>query len=114
MKKITILNDQPKQNMNLILDNGSVVAFALRYVNNQQGWYYSVSHSQSGFASTNRRLVNNPNNLRQFRKTAKFGLACLVSDGGEPIQLGDFVSGRVSLYILDSADLQPVEDLVNA
>lgn len=110
MRQITSLTNDTKQLVNLVLDDASRVAFKINYIAAQQGWFYSVQYGD--FKVLNRRLVNSPNILRAFRNIIPFGIACLVSDGFEPVYLDDFSSGRVTFFLLNSADVIETETLI--
>jgi len=110
MKQITSLTNDANQILAVILDDGTKVSINLTYCPNQLGWFYSLTYGE--FSVNNRRVVNSPNMLRQFRTFIPFGLACLVVDGYEPIYQSDFVDGRASLYILNAEDLVETETLI--
>lgn len=107
MKLIEIISDAPKQEMELVTEDGTVFSLSLRYVDNQQGWFYSI---ESDILTVyNRRLVTSPNMLRAFRNVIPFGLACYVSGKREPILLDDFSTGKAKLYLLESSDVDEIE-----
>ena len=81
----------------------------MEYRDNQRGWFYTLSYPAKGFQTVNRRLVASPNFLRAFRNVLPFGMTCKTTDGAEPILLNDFVSGRVSVYVLNTADVAKAE-----
>ncbi len=110
MKKLTSFTNDAKQTLNLILDDESRVNMSLNYIDAQAGWFYSLTYGS--FQANNMRLVNSPNMLRKFRNIIPFGLACLVSDGFEPVYLDDFTSGRVTMYLLNSTDVAETETLI--
>lgn len=112
MRQINAFTQDPKQNLTVVLEDGSKAQMSLRYVTNQAGWYYDLTYGS--FSVANRRLVNSPNMLRQFRGVLPFGLALTVSDGYEPIYQDDFVTGRVLVYVLSQADVLGVEALITA
>jgi hypothetical protein len=110
MRIIDQLNDDPKQSLKLILDDGSLVNISLVFVENQRIWFYSVEYKD--FKSNNRNLVKSPNLLREFRGILPFGLSCVVSDGYEPWFKDDFSTGRVKLYVLNQIDVVEVERII--
>jgi len=110
MKQITSLTNDANQVLAILLDDGTRVNITLSYCPNQLGWFYSLTYND--FVVNNRRIVNSPNMLRQFRDIIPFGLACLVVDGYEPIYQSDFVDGRAALYILNELDLVETETLI--
>ena len=111
MKLLNIITDYPNQNIVVVLDDGTKVSVTLRYSANQKGWFYTVIYGE--FISYNRRLIVNPNMLRQFREIIPFGLACNSSDGYEPIMVDDFVTKRVRLYLLTASDVSDVESAIS-
>ena len=112
MKKINTISNRGKQTTQLLLDDGSVVVMELKYVDNNQGWMYSLTHSTSGFSVVNRRIVNSPNLLRAFRNVIDWGISCTTTDLQEPIFLDDFYTGRASLYLLNETDVSDIEELI--
>lgn len=112
MRKVTNINSDSKQKFNFVLENGTIVTVQLNYVDNQGGWFYSLSYPLTGFSLNNRRLINSPNMLRSFRRIIPFGLACIVSDGQEPIYQDDFINERCSIYFLNSTEILTVETII--
>ncbi len=110
MKQINSITDDAKQSLAIILEDGSRVQTTLNYIAAQNGWFYSFIYGD--FTSNNRRLVNSPNMIRQFRNILPFGLACLVTDGYEPVYIDDFTSGRVTLFVLNEEDVLETETLI--
>ncbi len=112
MKQITAFTADPTQTITLILDNGAKVAFTMRYVTNQLGWFFGITYGS--FVISSRRVVTSPNMLRAFRGILPFGLSVTVSDGLEPIYIDDFISGRAQFFLLNAEDVAGVEDLIQA
>lgn len=110
MKQITYFTDDPNQKLTVILDDGSRALLSLRYSTNQQGWFYTLSYND--FIVSNRRLVASPNLLRAFKNLIPFGIACVVTDGYEPVFLSDFITSRANIYVLNSDDVAVVEDTI--
>lgn len=110
MKYINSITNSPNQNIIFILDDGRRINITLKYIDNQNGWFYSLIFGS--FTVNNRRIVTSPNMLRQFRNVIDFGLCCIVSDGNEPLFLDDFISKRAKLYLLDSDDVVSVEGMI--
>lgn len=108
MRYIEIASNSPNVVIRIGLEDGGTIQLTLNFRSNQRCWFYSILGS-SGFTVNNRRLVNSPNMLRQFRRNINFGLSCVVSDGGEPWFLDDFINGRVKIYELSLADVATVE-----
>ena len=112
MNRVDVLTNAGRQKLQLILQDGSTVNMELQYVDNQKGWFYSLTHSASSFAVTNRRVVTSPNMLRAWRHIINWGLACVTVDGEEPVFVDDFFNARASLYVLDEADVLTVEEMI--
>jgi len=107
MKYIGNITSDPKQNIKLILDDGSRVDFTLEYRPMQEGWFYSFTWGT--YSVNNKRLVTSPNMLRYFRNIFSFGFACITTDGAEPIYQDDFVNGRAQFYLLNAEDVLAAE-----
>lgn len=93
---------------------GNLITVTVEFVASQRGWFYSIEYP--GWTGVSRRrLVASPNMLRQFRGVIPFGISCNVSDGQEPINKDDFTSGRVQIYILNTAeDIAEMESFIKS
>lgn len=89
------LPDQTVASMELIY-NGTTERWVLNLI------YNGVSYNSIG-------LCCFPNVLRAWRKILPFGIACVTSDGTDPFDINDFTTGRVTLFLLTSAEVQQVE-----
>ena len=110
MVKIDTLTSSPLQKLSLRLEDGKLLKLTLKYSYTQSGWFYSLVYGS--YSLNNRRLVNSLNILDILKNILPFGIVCSVPDKYEPVFVDDFVSGRVSLYIANSEDLQVIEGLV--
>lgn len=110
MKQITTLTNSPKQRHQLVLDNNETVDFLLYYSARQQAWYFDFTYKETSAKCL--KVVLTPNALRCFRRTLPFGIAFLSNGYVEPFQLDDFSSGRVKMYVLNSEDVQTIEQEV--
>jgi hypothetical protein len=110
MNRIEGISDQPKQQMTLVLADGSNVSFFLEYRANQLGWFYSIGHDT--FQLDGQRLVTSPSVLKAFRSSIPFDLAVLATNNVEPMNLRDFVDGTASIYLLEGDDLAAVDAAV--
>lgn len=118
MQPILNITSAPNQKFKFQLPTGDIVFFELNFIQNQSGWFYTCDYPAKNFKVTNRRIVCSPNMLRAFRRIIpEFGIAVYTTDGElmyEPINLGDFETGRAVLNVLDEADVAFVEaDIVN-
>ena len=110
MNRIDNLTDDADQVTNLTLEDGTVAILELHYRGATQRWTYDVTHpSFPAGAVKGQMLCAYPNILRQFKNVVPFGISCVSTDGLDPISAEDFVDGRVSLYLLDAADVEAVE-----
>lgn len=112
MNRIESINSNPRQNLAVVLDDGSKITLTIHYSTNQRGWYYEISYGDK--ILNNRRIVTSPNMLRQFRNILPFGLACSTKDGYEPVFIDDFNNERASLYILNEEDVISVEEFLTS
>ena len=111
MKLIDSLTSDANQVIRVALDDGSKIDLSLSYLQNQSGWFYSIKYG-SILTINNKRLVNSPNMLRQFKNFLPFGLACLVTDGFEPVYIDDFTKGRALVYVLNATDVLTAETVI--
>ena len=107
MVQIDNLSDDANQITRVPLPDGSLLVLNFIYRPAIQRW--SVSITRNAFVLNNVELCAHPNLLREFRNTLPFGLAVTSTDGGDPVLISDFVSGRISIFVLDAADVQTVE-----
>lgn len=110
MKLLTGFTNNPKQTLVILLADDTAVSLSLEYRPNQAGWFYDWTYQ--GRTVNGNRLVSSPNILRAFRDLIPFGLAVLASGNVEPLNQQDLVDGTVKIYLLDSADLARVEEVV--
>ena len=109
MRQITSISDDSKQAMSIVLDNGEKIAFSLEYISNQRGWFMSFVYGDR-LTVKGHRIVTSPNMLRAFKESVPFGISCVTNDKQEPINLDDFSTGRCTLYLLNSDDVEDVEN----
>lgn len=113
MKTIDNLSDDAFQKVDVVLDDGSLATFELRYLPSGQRWVVDITNGS--FVVRAVGLCNHPNILRQFRKVLSFGLMCQSVDGTDPAYIQDFVNGRCQLLVLNGADVAAIEnDLMKA
>lgn len=111
MTLINAITQQPGQKIDLILPDNSVVTdFTMQYMDVNQGWFFSLTYGT--FVINNMRVTVSPNILRASRRVIPFGLALDTLDGYESLFINDFSNGRASLYLLNPADVQSVEDII--
>lgn len=107
MYQITQLDDQPKQEIKMILDNTQAVTLTFEYKPNQLGWFLGVQYDDINYQ--NIRLTTTYNILRAYKNYLPFGLRCDTLDGEEPINQEDFVTGYATVYLLTKSDVEAIE-----
>jgi len=107
VKQIDSLSDEPKQTTQIMLDDGSFVSLAVRYLPRPQVWMADVSWGN--FSLNNFVLRCHPNLLRQWRHVIPFGIAILAEGDLDPFMVDDFKVGRVGFFLLNSDDIETVE-----
>lgn len=112
MKQINSLGNAADQQQTVTLDDGSTVQLEFFYRAGIQRWFIDVIHSSltlRGFG-----LSQGPNILRQWRNLIPFGIAVQAIDLIDPVQITDFQTGRVAVYILSADEVDQVEQNVYA
>lgn len=107
MQEITTLTSSPNQLHTLILDNNEKVEFRLYFLARQEAWFFDLTYNDLTVNCS--KVVLTPNALRQFRRTIPFGIAFATDGFVEPFQITDFSSGRIKMYVLNSTEVQDVE-----
>ena len=107
MKQINNLTDDARQITHFVLDDGNIIDITFTYLATIQHWQIDIIHSK--LTLYGQLLSSNFNLLRQYKNILNFGIACITSDGTEPVLQNDFISGRVAIYILDEIDVQTIE-----
>ena len=103
MNLIDNLTDDPTQLTSLDLGDGTFALVALIYRPTVQRW--SMSVLRGTFEIDGLNLCVSPNTLNQWQNVIPFGIACLSADGLDPMFVDDFISGRISFYLLNAADV---------
>jgi hypothetical protein len=111
MQLITGINDTPCQIISIAIPDGTTATMTLAYRPNQSGWYFNLSWNGQSPAYTinSMRVTTFPNMLRQFETIFTFGLACVTTDGYEPLNAEDFQSGYANFYLLTSDEVEQIE-----
>lgn len=107
MYQISSLDNSPKQQIKIPLENNRFLTIYLEYRANQQGWFFDFTYNETTY--TNLRLVTAYNMLRAYGSYLPFGLRCDTLDGLEPTDIDDFSSGYAKVYTLTSEDVEAVE-----
>lgn len=98
------------QQTTIVLADGSSAVLELRYSGAAQRWFLNVTYGAEVHYGIG--LCCHPNILRQWKNVIPFGISCVTTDQTDPFNPNDFATGRVSLYLLDAADVQQVESLI--
>lgn len=107
MKQITTISDDADQLVYFILDDGSVLKLEFICRPSIQRWSVNVSHPLITLNGYN--LCLSPNILRPWKNLIPFGIAVTSLDGVDPVDIDDFSSGRVQIFILSAEDVAAVE-----
>lgn len=107
MQEITTLTSSPNQRHQLVLESNDTVDFRLYYLGRMQSWYYDFTYNNT-IVNCN-KVVLTPNSLRSFKKILPFGLAFVGKGDIEPFRIDDFSSGRVKMYVLNSDEVEQIE-----
>jgi len=107
MRYLDQLTNDPAQQYTLIGDNGEQIPFFLRYLPREQTWIFNISYND--FVLNGAALKLSPNILRQWKNIIPFGLAVLSTDNYESYYTTDFVTKRIQLFLLNSAEVAEIE-----
>lgn len=108
MTKIDNLTNFADQQSDLILDDGSVASLNMVYNASTERWIANVFYNGKTYNGIG--LCDHPNILRQWKNVLPFGLSVATSDQTDPFDINDFSSGRVGMFLLNSADVQQIEN----
>lgn len=108
MQKITNITNEPRQRMQLVLDNNETVDFRLYYSSRQQAWYFDFTYKELIVNCS--KVVLSPNTLRNFYRIIPFGIAFIAQGDVEPFQLNDFSSSRVNMFVLNAEEVRLIEE----
>ncbi len=107
MNLIDNLSSEANQLTRLILPDGTQVDFNLIYRPTIGRWMLNVSRGT--FSVDGLNICVFPNLLSQWRELIPFGLACVTTDGADPVYIDDFSSGRAQLFLLTQDEVASVE-----
>lgn len=111
MKQILGLTRRPSQKFTIAAPNGGGdITVTLNYRPRVQGWFIDIAFKS--FALNGYKITRGPNILGKFRNVIPFGLGVTVADNYEPFLINDFESGRVSLFLLTTAEVAEVVTLI--
>lgn len=107
MIKIDKLTADPSQQYTLISDSGQSIPFVLRYLPRQQQWVFGVAYGNLTLQGA--ILTCSPNIMRQYKNIIPFGISVISNDALDPCFIDDFTTGRISIYLLDAAEVEGIE-----
>ena len=107
MQKI-ILTSDAKQSNRVKLPDASTIDFNFNYAPTQNSWFMDVAYGDKRLNGL--RLVVSPNCLRQYSRILPFGVTVTSTNSVDPYFIDDFSEGRISVYVLDSDDLEMLEN----
>lgn len=107
MYKFTQLDNQPRQDLYIYLNDEKKIKFRFEYKANQLGWFFGFQYGDVNYQ--NIRLTTSYNILRAYRNWLPFGLRCDTTDFEEPMGINDFVNGYATVYLLTKEDISAVE-----
>lgn len=113
MVQIKGLTSNPVQTFNIPDPvTRKTIYFLMYFSPRTQNWYIDIEYES--FIQKGIKIVREPNLLAKNINVLPFGLSVTVSDNYEPFLINDFVSGRVSLFILDHTECLDVQNLIIA
>lgn len=112
MTIVTGITDQPNQQLDLRLADGTRAKLTLNYRVQQLGWFADLIWTKRDGTTAQvfgLRLVTSPNVLRQFRNLFPFGLAIATDANADPTSDKSFASGISRLLLLEGDDVEQIE-----
>lgn len=107
MQQLNTLTDDADQVLTMSLPDGSVLKMEFIYRAGVQRWVVNISHPLLALNGFN--LALGPNVLRAWRNLISFGMLITAVDQVDPVQISDFLTGRVGVYILTADEVAQVE-----
>lgn len=108
MQTLNNLTDDADQLMTMVMPDGTAITMEFNYRPAIQRW--ALSLSTPGLTLNGYNLKQGPNILRPWRNVIPFGIAILSSTGVDPINVGDFLNGTVTVNMLTADEVQQVEN----
>jgi hypothetical protein len=111
MQLIDDISNDPKQKHTITLGGveGGQAVLQLDYSPVSRGWFIDVAYELDGIEKWNckgLRITTIYNLLAQFKNIIPFGLNVYCADGGEPMFLHDFLTGRAELGVLNAEEIR--------
>lgn len=108
MYQLTQLDNNPKQQITMVLNDQERVVFNFEYKANQLGWFFGFKFHNINYQ--NIRLTTAYNLLRAYRNYLPFGLRVDTVDMEEPTDLNDFSNNYAAVYLLTREDVKTTEE----
>lgn len=113
MIEITGIRATADQTLNIASPNGDgTIDIRLHFLPRVQSWYIDIEFGD--FVLNSFRLSICPNRLTQYKNRIGFGLMVTTKNKIDPFLLNDFSSGNAALYLLTSAEVAQVEELIQS
>ena len=110
MKQVTSFTEASFQRQQIPLDDGETIDFLLYYLPTQHSWYFDFTYNN--YTSRGNKVVLSPNTLRHLRKIIPFGIGFMAQSNVEPYSISDFSSNRIQMFVLNSDDVQEIEETI--
>lgn len=110
--QLTNLSNFADQTLVLQLPDGTTANLELIYQGASERWLMNISYAS--FTRNGLNICCYPNMLRQYKEILPFGLAFVTVDQTDPVDINDFSTGRVLVYLLDQSDIASIESDVFA
>lgn len=112
MYKLEQLTNDPLQELNITLEDGSTFVLTVYFMANQYSW--TIQKLTYGtFEINNVLITNNPNILFPWKNLIPFGIACFSESRREPSLIDDFSSEASSLYVLNQAEVDAYVEILS-
>lgn len=110
MTRITRITSEPVQKFKIAVTGGQLAEFRLTYNPAIQMWFMDTAID--GKEVNGIRICVSLNILCQYRNKLGYGVLIEVDDGSEVFLINDFSSGRAKFYILETEDLNRLENII--
>ena len=102
MTIIDKITNSPRQEFNIILNNGETINIKLNYLIRVKGWYMDLNYKNKTINSIH--LISSTNNLLYpFRHTLPFTINITTNTGFDPMFLDDFSNGNNGFNMEDNS-----------
>ena len=110
MLKVPDITNDPRQKFTINLPEGNRLALEMRFCPTQNAWYLDIDYNDGEWVLKGTQIVTSFNLLLLFENVLNFGIAILTDGNSEPYFVDDFLTGRCTMYILESkADFETIK-----